>query len=277
MTGASRGYGRALSLEFARSATAPTTLVLLARSEAGLAATRAAVLAVAPGVLVRTVPLDLSDLAGLPAAWAGVLEQLPAVWSRAYLLHNAGGAGRVGSVRSQPLDAAGVAALRATMDLDLLSPWLLTTLFLQAVEARAAPALGAGTSAASAAASAASARSVIVTVSSLAAVAPFATLAPYSVTRSARDMLARVVGVEEGARSVATLNWAPGPMDSELQREIRGAPACDAGIRDFFTDMAAKGTFVDMATSAALCTKLVRTGAFESGAHLDYYDCIEKA
>ena len=272
VTGASRGYGRALSLEFARSATAPTTLVLLARSAAGLAATRAAVLAAAPGVLVLTAPLDLSDLAGLPAAWAGLLEQLPAAWSRAYLLHNAGGAGRVGSVRSQPLDAAGVAALRATMDLDLLSPWLLTTLFLQAVEARAAPSPEAGAAAASAAA-----RSVIVTVSSLAAVAPFATLAPYSVTRAARDMLARVVGVEEGSRSVATLNWAPGPMDSELQREIRGAPACDAGIRDFFTDMAAKGTFVDMATSAALCTKLVRTGAFESGAHLDFYDCVEKA
>jgi sepiapterin reductase len=260
ITGASRGYGRALALAFARSAPGPTTLVLLARGAEGLAATRAAVLAAVPAATVLLAPCDLADLPGLPGHWAAIMAQLPPTWARALLLSNAGSAGRVGAVRAQPTDAAGLAALRATMDLDVLSPWVLSSLFLQAVAARV-PASGSGSG------------SAMVNVSSLAAVSPFATLAPYSVTRAARDMLARVVGAEEEkALGVATLNWAPGPMDSELQRDIRGAPACDAGIRSFFEDMAAKGTWVDMDVSAALCAKLVRTGAFESGAHLDFYD-----
>ncbi len=262
VTGASRGYGRALALAFARSAPGPTTLVLLARGAEGLAATRAAVLAAAPAATVLCAPCDLADLQALPGHWAAILAQLPPAWARAILLHNAGSAGRVGAARAQPTDAAGLAALRATMDLDVLSPWVLSTLFLQALAARSAPAEPA-----------AAAGSAMVNVSSLAAVSPFASLAPYSVTRAARDMLMRVVSAEEEkALGVATLNWAPGPMDSELQREIRTAPACDAGIRDFFTDMAAKGTWVDMDVSAALCAKLVRTRAFESGAHLDFYD-----
>jgi sepiapterin reductase len=263
ITGASRGYGRALALAFAKSAPGPTTLVLMARGAAGLEATRAAIAAAAPAAAVVLAPGDLADLPARPALWAAALAQLPAAWSRGLLLHNAGSAGRVGPLRAQPTDAAGVAALRATLDLDVLSPYLLSTLFLQAVAARVAGG-GAGSG------------SALVNVSSLAAVSPFATLAPYSVTRAARDMLARVAGAEEaGGSGVTTLNYAPGPMDSELQREIRGAPACDAGIAGFFNDMAAKGTWVDMEASAGLCAKLVRTRAYESGAHLDYYDRVK--
>ena len=243
ITGASRGYGRALALAFAQSAAGPTTLVLMARGLEGLQATRAAVAAAAPSATVVLAPGDLADLPALPALWAAALAQLPAAWSRGLLLHNAGSA--------------------ATLDLDVLSPYLLSTLFLQAVAARVAGG-GAGSG------------SALVNVSSLAAVSPFATLAPYSVTRAARDMLARVAGAEEaGGSGVTTLNYAPGPMDSELQREIRSAPACDAGIAGFFSDMAAKGAWVDMGASAGLCAKLVRTRAYESGAHLDYYDLVK--
>ena len=167
----------------------------------------------------------------------------------------------MGQLRGTPLDAGGIAAMRSALDLDLLSPWVLSTLFLQAVAARCAPL-----------AAASAAPSVLVNISSLAALQPFACLGPYSVTRAARDMLARVVGEEE-APGVLTLSYAPGPMDSELQQEILGSPGCSASYRDFFADMAQKKTWVDMGTSAALCVRLVtRPGAFASGAHVDFYD-----
>ena len=170
----------------------------------------------------------------------------------------------MGYVRDFEPSPAGLAAARATLDLDVLSPWILTSLFLRAVKARVPPPAE-GTPRAP--------RSVVVNVSSLAAVAPFASLGPYSATRAARDMVMRVVDEEErGEGGTSTLNWAPGPMDSELQRDIRCDPACHPPIRDFFTDMEAKGTWVAMDESAALCAKVVRTEAFASGQHLDFYD-----
>ena len=139
ITGASRGYGRALALAFARSASAPTTLVLLARGAAGLESTRAAISSAAPAVACVCLPVDLADLPLLAVAWDGLLAQLPGPWSRAFLLNNAGGAGRVGYVRDFELSPAGLAAARATLDLDVLSPWILTSLFLRAVKARVPP------------------------------------------------------------------------------------------------------------------------------------------
>jgi sepiapterin reductase len=265
VTGASRGYGRALSVEYARAASSPTTLVLFSRGVPGLEATRGLVLAAAPAhVAVHLVPCDLSDLDSLAGVWASALAALPAQWSRAVLLNNAGGSGRVGQLRGTPLDTGGIAAMRAALDLDLLSPWVLSTLFLQAVAARCAPL--------AAAAAGPAAPSVLVNISSLAALQPFACLGAYSVTRAARDMLARVVGEEE-APGVLTLSYAPGPMDSELQQEILGSPGCHASYKEFFADMAQKKTWVDMGTSAALCVRLInRPGAFASGAHVDFYD-----
>jgi sepiapterin reductase len=120
----------------------------------------------------------------------------------------------------------------------------------------------------------------VVNVSSLAAVAPFATMGVYSVVKAARDMLHRVLAEEEGgggggSGGLRTLNYAPGPMDTALQAEFRAAPGLHGPTRDFFSGMAAQGTWVDPDESAAVCAALVVGGAFATGSHVDFYDAVK--
>jgi hypothetical protein len=125
---------------------------------------------------------------------------------------------------------------------------------------------------------------------------PFPTLGAYCVGKAARDMLHSVVAAEAeaegggaegaggagagadagaGGLSVATLSYAPGPMDTALQGEMRGDARMDAGLRSFFEGLAAAGTWVRADASAAkLARLLAEPGAFASGAHIDWYDAV---
>jgi sepiapterin reductase len=285
VSGASRGFGRACAVAFARafSASAPLgggapqlSLALLGRDAAGLAATAAAVASAAPSA--RCVPLeaDLSQLPSLSSCWAAVVAALDggggggggAPWRRAVLINNAASAGHVGLLRDDA--AGGAGALAATLDalsaelaFNVASPWALAALFAAELRRRGGGAQG-----------------TVVNVSSLAAVAPFATMGSYSVCKAARDMLHRVLAEEERGSADAgyalrTLNYAPGPMDTALQAEFRAAPGLHGATRDFFSGMAAQGTWVDQDESAGVCAALVVGGRFDSGAHVDFYDAVK--
>lgn len=264
VTGSSRGYGRSLACAFARqfSGVEGVHVVLISRGEKGLMETKTLVESAAPGVTVHVVPMDLGALDSIAATWEekvvdGALKGV--AWARGILINNAGSPGPISYIRDMGLESTGptgVSALRATLDLDIASPIILSSLFLKALQKGGAPG---------------SPPSVVVNVSSLAAVAPFASLGLYSITRAAKDMLHRVIG-EEGGGGVLTLNYAPGPMDSELQVEIRNHPDTHGPTKAFFKDMEAKNTWVDKDVSAALCAKLVGEGAFKDGEHLDFYD-----
>jgi sepiapterin reductase len=296
ITGASRGFGRACAVAFARALASPPppgaalTLALLGRDAAGLAATASEVAAAVPHARCVCHVADLSQLPSLSSVWSAVVAAVDggggsgARWCRAVLINNAASAGHVGLVRD---DAAGgegglIAALEAltgALAFNVASPWALGALFAAELRARGGGVEG-----------------TVVNVSSLAAVAPFATMGSYSVCKAARDMLHRVLAEEErgggggagagaGADASAdagagctlrTLSYAPGPMDTALQAEFRAAPSLHGATRDFFNGMAAQGTWVDQAESAGVCAALVVGGGFASGEHVDFYDARKK-
>jgi sepiapterin reductase len=298
ITGASRGFGAALAEALARAPprgdASALVLVLLARDAAALAAVRARVLAAAPAARVVVAAADLAkldsveaDFAAAIAAARGCLRPGERV-ARAALVNNAGSGGPVGAVA----DLADLAALRAAIDLNVTSCVWLTALFLRFARAElgagadaGAVVVGAGTGAASTTPW----RCAVVNVSSLCAVKPFPTLGAYCVGKAARDMLHSVIAAEaegggaEGAEgrgaggslTVATLSYAPGPMDTVLQGEMRGDARMDAGLRGFFEGLAAADTWVRADASAAkLARLLAEPGAFASGAHIDWYDSV---
>lgn len=77
----------------------------------------------------------------------------------------------------------------------------------------------------------------------------------------------------EETGEIKVLNWAPGPMDTNMAAQIRASEAADPSLGNFHTEMKEKGTFVDVDVSAEKLVKLVRTpGAYASGAHVDFYD-----
>ena len=63
-------------------------------------------------------------------------------------------------------------------------------------------------------------------------------------------------------------------MDTELQSEMRGDAAMDAGLRGFFGGLAASGGWVQAEASAAKLARLLVASPtpFASGAHIDFYD-----
>lgn len=114
----------------------------------------------------------------------------------------------------------------------------------------------------------------------------------------------------DGAGAVRTLSYAPGPLDTDmqarereraersaaqqgpplppyptlphlpwtLQREIRESATLEAGTREQFAAMKAKGALIDPDVSALRCVRLLLGGegeggcAWASGDHVDFYD-----
>lgn len=97
----------------------------------------------------------------------------------------------------------------------------------------------------------------------------------YCSGKAARDMHMSVVAKEQSdSGKLVTLNYSPGPMDTEMQRVLRETESYDETQRELFQLMKAEGKLVDPGHSAELCVDLVLSGKYSSGDHVDYYDLV---
>lgn len=87
-----------------------------------------------------------------------------------------------------------------------------------------------------------------------------------------------------------TLNYAPGPLDTDMQAEIRDSETVHPPTREYFRtakkevghirqcyhgiciDVEEQGKLVRPEDSALKCVKILKKGRYESGSHIDYYD-----
>ena len=112
-------------------------------------------------------------------------------------------------------------------------------------------------------------QSTIINISSLAALQPFETWSLYSTCKSGLDMFHKSLALENPQCRV--LNYAPGPLDTRMQDQIRiDMPECP--LREQFREMKAKNMLIKPQESAQKLISLVEKDEFESGVHLDYYD-----
>ena len=122
----------------------------------------------------------------------------------------------------------------------------------------------------------------LVNVSSITAVLPCVTMSLYCAGKAARDMYHAVLAEEQKKKPasssqpytpISVLNYAPGPMDTNMQATIREAEAADPTLGTVYTDMKTEGKLVDCEVSAEKMVKILSTvNAYESGAHIDYFD-----
>jgi NAD(P)-dependent dehydrogenase (short-subunit alcohol dehydrogenase family) len=126
ITGASRGLGRQLALDFARAGAAG--LALVARDPGALAAVRHEVLGVAPGVRVVTVAADLGREEDVERAVAAVLHEFGGRLD--VLVNNASALGPapLPYLLDYPLED-----FRAVLDTNLVAPFLLIKKVLPAM------------------------------------------------------------------------------------------------------------------------------------------------
>ena len=114
---------------------------------------------------------------------------------------------------------------------------------------------------------------VICNISSLCATVPFHCMDLYCTGKAARHMHMKAVALEQSHSSkLASWSYSPGPMDTDMQTDLRTNSSNYAPSRAYFTEMKEKGTLVQPCASARVVVNLILQNQFGSGQHLDYYD-----
>ncbi|KAM3874189.1 sepiapterin reductase a [Diretmus argenteus] len=246
ITGASRGFGRAVASEISRLVKPRSVLVLTARSGDDLRALQADL--TGAGLTVQCVVADLGMKEGVDSVVRAAKEASDDDIEHLILVNNAAS---LGDVSRYSKSFTNMSEVDSYLSLNVSSALCLTAGVLQAFPGRAGL------------------RRTVVNVSSLCALQAFPSWVLYCTGKAARDMMFRVLAEEEP--DLRVLNYAPGPLDTAMQTEARDRTA-DPSIRKSFSSMFAQGQLL---TCEASCAKLMKTllkDDYASGAHLDFYD-----
>ena len=109
----------------------------------------------------------------------------------------------------------------------------------------------------------------LVQTSSLCAVQTMPYMYLYCTVKTSMDMFFKCVATDH--KYVKTLNYAPGPLDTNMGKEMRDKNYCKE-TRSFFTQLFDNGTIIDPIDSATKLMKILQNMNFEDGIHIDYYD-----
>uniref|UniRef100_A0A8C3VB58 Sepiapterin reductase n=1 Tax=Catharus ustulatus TaxID=91951 RepID=A0A8C3VB58_CATUS len=250
VTGASRGFGRSLARLLAPQLGPGSVLLLLARSEdADTGNGTGNGTGGGPGLRVQCVPADLGSEEGMRRASAALRELLQdSSFGRLLLINNAGS---LGDISKSFQDLSDLQEINTYFSFNISSALCLTSTALRAFGARP------GCS------------RTVVNISSLCAREPFPSWALYCAAKAARDMMFRVLAVEEPGLRV--LSYAPGPLDTDMQLLARTRTG-DLGMRQKFQRMQEQGQLINSSVSAQKLLQLLQEDSFPSGAHVDFYD-----
>lgn len=70
---------------------------------------------------------------------------------------------------------------------------------------------------------------------------------------------------------VKALNYAPGPVNTDMQAEIRTSAAVPEQ-REFYSNLFETGTLVTPEATTANLVSILEKNEYKNGAHLDFYD-----
>jgi len=246
ITGASRGFGRAIALELGKVVGAGSTLLLMARSREDLETTKEIVRDARPGLAVECESVDLSTANREVFEKAVRANYGSADHEVAIVIHNAGSLGQDGR------------KLTELTDIDEMTKYYRVNLFhvicLNSVFQSMFP----------------KSRMVFVNISSILALQPLTTWGNYCGGKAARDAIFRVLAVEQPEALV--LNYAPGPLDTPMIAELLADGRTDQVVRTLFEDLKRTGALNRPVDSAAKLVALLRKRNFKSGDHIDFYD-----
>lgn len=257
VTGATKGLGQAIALKLAR-VQSPLHIVLTGRSEDSLQATKDAIVSIRESKETETkcdtLTADLSDIKTLSSTVTSLLSTNSHLrYSRALLVNNAGSLGPLKPIGS----GEALSDMDATFQFNITSSCYIASRFVEHFVKRS-PLLDSV---------------ILVNISSLCAIKPFESWGLYCAGKAARDMYFQVLAEENKLDGrVRVLNYAPGPLDTDMQKEIRESPTVQDSIRSVFVDMFEHGKLVTVDQSADKLIALLENNSFESGAHVDFYD-----
>jgi len=250
ITGASRGFGRAIALELGKVVGAGSTLLLMSRSKADLETTKTIVREARPGLAVEVVCVDLATAEKETFEKAVRDNYGSADHEVAIIIHNAGTLGQDGRKMT---DLTDILEMSSYYRLNLFHVICLNSVFKGCFPRS---------------------RMVYINISSILALQPLTTWGHYCGGKAARDAVFRVLAVEEPQSTV--LNYAPGPLDTPMIDDLLKDKRTDQVVRTMFEDLKRNGSLLRPVDSADVLIALLRKRNFKSGDHVDYYDDICK-
>ena len=248
ITGASKGLGREMAVQFAREwnkTSSQSDLVLISRNRSGLEETRGLATIDKTDIIVHPLEADLSNLEGLPSISDKAMEWFdPNKHKHVLLVHNAGSLGDI----TRPIHEQGDATLlTAMMTLHVTSMWTLTAKVISTASS--------------------STPITIINISSLLASIPVAGLGSYSLTRAARNMFIKTLSLEHKDECFRALTYTPGMCDTEMADSIK-SNVCFAETKTMLDGM----PLLQCAESIGKMIKILKDDKFENGAVIDFYD-----
>jgi sepiapterin reductase len=219
---------------------------------------------------VRVCQADLQDMSTLARVSEDLFSDDLTMYSKAIFVNNAGLIWPVGAIGRSMSPADRLREMSDAVNLNVTAANFLT----EEIVSRHLRLIDDNHSDVSAAGTEFSTKLVIVNISSVCANVPFVDLSAYCTGKAARDMFHRCVAEEQKGKSssnlIRVLNWAPGPMETNMTAEIRSITA--SPLKSIFDEMASTGKMVPLQDSADKLVKLLLWEAYESGSHVDFFD-----
>ncbi|XP_049594545.1 sepiapterin reductase [Syngnathus scovelli] len=246
ITGASKGFGRALAKEMARVVKPGSVFVLVARSGDELQTLKTEL--VKSELEVRCVVLDLSQMEAPERVVQIAKESISPDIEHVILVNNAAA---LGDVSRFSKSFTSMAEVDSYLSFNVSSALCLTARVLQAFPKQSGLCR------------------CVINISSLCALKPFSSWVLYCTGKAARDMMFKVLAEEEP--DLRVLNYAPGPLDTDMQLVARTRTG-EISLRRAFADMFDESQLLTCETSCAKLMKLLLEDKYKSGDHIDFYD-----
>lgn len=256
ITGASQGFGRCIAellVQNGKLSPKPVDhlrMILCARSVNGLEETREIALSKKDicDVVLDVVPVDLSQPAEVKKMTAELFSGLSQSYNKVYFFNNAG---TLGNIKNEIFDFK-LKDIEEAFNINVMFSIFFIAGFCKHFSDCENTSI------------------FVVQTSSLAAIQPLKFLSLYCSSKAAMDMFLKTLSLDYP--SIRTLNYAPGPMDTAMGKKIMN-DSRDEETKKSFENLFKTGNIVDPLVSANKMITLLREDKYESGAHIDYYDC----
>lgn len=252
ITGASRGIGRQIAVDFASRCNSASKFILLARDVKALEETKSLLVQANSSLPSSNVTVINNDLAnpGITPFNDTLDHVLSDInmdeFNSAYLVHNAGTVGNL----KEAVSLDDPQEWRKHFDINFVSATLLTSTFVTKLRRRIK-------------------RLVLVNITSLCGRLPFKDMAMYGTMKAARDQYFRVVALENPTPIVTVLNYSPGPVDTDMYNSV-AENASNAEVRKMFTD--GKANILTTKQTVSKFIEILLKDDYESGTTIDYFD-----
>lgn len=244
VSGASRGIGKAMAVEFSKKLKSGSEIFIAARNSNQLENVKNEILSSNSQVQVTPTSIDLGsctreDLSRLVTV-NGKYEQ-------AIIIHNVG---TTGDVSKKAIELNDLTAWEENFRLNVFNVALLNNVFMERFK---------------------SMRRYIYNLSAKAAFVPFESFGIYCPNKAARHMYFKVLSEEEKRdKNLTILQYYPGPVDTAMVENME-KHSCSPMLRNFFKNSKAKKQIMTPEQTVQQFLEIVEKGAFKSGDFMDYH------